>query len=166
MVAPVPVDNSSASAEGAERGDIVVSISLLDPDLPVAVAVADLDGFAPFNEAHGAAAGDAVLAAFERSLTEGLPAGALVAHVRGDEFAVALPDMSCEEALLALETIRADFGRAEPAPDNRTGSAPPSASPAWPTVSPPTNFSRPPTRHWSGRSESAATGSRSTSMSA
>ena len=56
----------------------------------VAVAVADLDGFGPFNEAHGAEAGDAVLASFERSLTGRRPAGALVAHVRGDEFAIAL----------------------------------------------------------------------------
>jgi diguanylate cyclase len=100
----------------ASLNGLAADVSLLDPDLPVAVAVADLDGFGPFNAAHGAGAGDAVLAAFERSLTERLPAGALVAHVRGDEFAVALPDMTCEEALLALEPIRADFARAEPAP--------------------------------------------------
>jgi diguanylate cyclase len=100
----------------ASLNQLAADIDLLDPDLPVAVAVADLDGFARFNDAHGAEAGDAVLAAFERSLTDRLPPGTLVAHVRGDEFAVALPDTTCEEALLALEVIRAEFARREPAP--------------------------------------------------
>ncbi len=103
------------SRAGSLNG-LAADVNLLDPDLPVAVAVADLDGFARFNEAHGAEAGDAVLAAFERLLTERLPRDALIAHVRGDEFAVALPDMACEEALLALEAIRADFARGESAP--------------------------------------------------
>jgi len=104
------------SSRAASLNGLAADISLIDPDLPVAVAVADLDGFGSFNEAHGNEAGDAVLASFERSLTEHLPPGALVAHVRGDEFAVALPDTTCEEALLALEPIRAGFASAEPAP--------------------------------------------------
>jgi diguanylate cyclase len=104
---------------------LAADINLLDPDLPVAVAMADLDGFGPFNEAHGAEAGDAILGLFERSLTDRLPAGALVAHVRGDEFAVALPDMTCEEALLALEAIRAEFAQAGHAtgPPDRVGAS-------------------------------------------
>jgi diguanylate cyclase len=95
---------------------LAAEINLLDPDLPVSVAVADLDGFGPLNAAHGTEAGDAVLGAFERSLATGLPEGALVAHSRGDEFAVALPDTSCEEALLALEAVRAGFAASEPLP--------------------------------------------------
>jgi diguanylate cyclase len=95
---------------------LAAEINLLDPDLPVSVAVADLDGFGPLNAAHGPEAGDAVLGAFERSLAAGLPQGALVAHSRGDEFAVALPDTSCEEALLALEAVRAGFAASEPLP--------------------------------------------------
>jgi diguanylate cyclase len=95
---------------------LAAEINLLDPDLPVAVAVTDLDRFGPLNEAHGTEAGDAVLGSFERSLTGRLPRGALVAHARGDEFAVALPDMSCEDALLVLEAARAEFAGREPAP--------------------------------------------------
>jgi diguanylate cyclase len=91
-------------------------INLLDPDLAVAVAVTDLDSFGPLNEAHGTEAGDSVLGSFERALTAGLGSRALVAHVRGDEFAAALPDMSCEEALLALERVRVEF-TARPAAD-------------------------------------------------
>lgn len=89
--------------------DLAAEINLLDPDLPVAVAVIDLDRFGPLNEAHGEKAGDEILGSFENSLTKGLAQGALVAHVRGDEFAVALPDSSCEEALLALDGVRAGY---------------------------------------------------------
>ncbi|HTS97885.1 MAG TPA: diguanylate cyclase [Streptosporangiaceae bacterium] len=103
-------------SQAATLNGLAADINLLDPDLPVAVAVADLDGFGRLNQAHGAEAGDAVLGAFEAALTGHLPAGALVAHVRGDEFAVALPDMTCEEALLALEQIRAGFAGREQAP--------------------------------------------------
>jgi len=102
---------------------LAAEVDLLDLDLPVSVAVLDLDGFGPLNERHGAAAGDAVLHSVERSLQAGLPAGALLAHVRGDEFAVALPDTSCEEALLALEPVRAEVSGREvaPGPDGRVG---------------------------------------------
>jgi diguanylate cyclase len=103
----------------ASLNQLAADIDLLDPDLPVAVAVADLDGFARFNDAHGPEAGDGVLAAFERTLATDLPPGTLVAHIRGDEFAVALPEMSPEEALIALEAIRAGFGGRELAPGSR-----------------------------------------------
>jgi diguanylate cyclase (GGDEF)-like protein len=96
--------------------ELTAQIDYLDPALPVAVAVTDLDRFAPLNEAHGPKAGDAVLESFERSLTGGLASDALIAHVRGDEFAIALPGMACEEALLALETVRAGFAGREAAP--------------------------------------------------
>ncbi len=95
---------------------LAAEINLLDPDLPVSVAVTDLDGFGPLNAEHGTEAGDAVLVSFEQSLSAGLPRGALIAHSRGDEFAVALPDTSCEEALLALEAVRASFTGSEPLP--------------------------------------------------
>jgi diguanylate cyclase (GGDEF)-like protein len=103
-------------SESLSLDALSVEINLLDPDLPIAVAVTDLDGFGPLNAAHGGDTGDAVLGSFERSLAAGLPSGALVAHVRGDEFAVGLPDMACEEALLVLEHIRAEFAAGEPAP--------------------------------------------------
>ncbi len=96
--------------------DLAAEIDLLDPDLPVAVALADLDQFGPLNEAHGTKTGDAVLARFESVLAVGLAPAARVAHVRGDEFAAMLPDTACEEALLALERVRAEVAGSEPAP--------------------------------------------------
>jgi diguanylate cyclase len=106
----------SYHSESLSLGGLSAEINLLDPHLPIAVAVIDLDGFAPLNELHGASTGDAILASFERSLAAGLPAGALIAHVHGDEFALGLPDMACEEALLVLDRVRAEFAGGEPAP--------------------------------------------------
>lgn len=95
---------------------LLAEVNLLDPDLPVAFAMLDLDEFEPVNTAHGLDVGDAVLAQFERSLRTGAPTGTLVAHVKGDEFAVALPDTSCEEALIALEAVRATVAGQPAAP--------------------------------------------------
>ena len=106
----------SYHSQAASLNGLAAEINLLDPGLPLAVAVTDLDGFGELNEAHGTEVGDAVLASFERSLTAGLPQSAFIAHARGDEFAIALPDMACEEALLVLEGVRVGFAGREPAP--------------------------------------------------
>ncbi len=96
--------------------DLGTEIDLLDPDLPVAVVLTDLDEFVVLNETHGTETGDVVLAGFERVLAAGLGAEGRVAHVRGDEFAAMLPDTAIEEALLTLEKVRAEVARSEPAP--------------------------------------------------
>jgi diguanylate cyclase len=96
--------------------DLGAEIDLLDPELPVAVVLTDLDEFVRLNEGHGAKTGDAVLAGFERVLTAGLGPAGRVAHVRGDEFAAMLPDTAIEEALLALEKVRVEVAGSEPAP--------------------------------------------------
>jgi diguanylate cyclase len=93
--------------------DLGAEIDLLEPDLPVAVVLTDLDEFVVLNEAHGMETGDAVLAGFESVLAAGLGPAGRVAHVRGDEFAAMLPDNAIEEALLALEKIRAEVAVSE-----------------------------------------------------
>jgi diguanylate cyclase len=95
---------------------LTAEVNLLSPDLPVAVAMVDLDSFGPLNDRLGVEVGDAVLTGFERLLTASLPPTSLVAHVHGDEFAAALPDAACEEALLALEAVRSGFAHREVAP--------------------------------------------------
>ena len=76
---------------------------------PVAVAIADLDGFAAVNESFGIAAATRGLAAWERTLTGSLPGDAVVARISGDEWAVALPGATAESALIVLEEIRSHF---------------------------------------------------------
>jgi len=89
-------------------------IDLLEPSSAVAVGALDLDGFGAINEAEGSAAGDALLGRCEDAVRSALPASALVAHVRGDEFAVAVPDVPPESLLIALEQARQRIAAAEP----------------------------------------------------
>ena len=84
-------------------------LAALEPDIPVAVAVIDIDRFDLINDREGFDAGDAVLRDVEDALLAGVPGGAVVAHVKGDEWLVALPDSSPEELLIVLDGIRRDL---------------------------------------------------------
>lgn len=72
----------------------------------VAVALTDLDRFAEINDEHGRRAGDAVLGSWDRILRGSLPTTAIVRRLGGDEYAVALPGSTSENALIVLEEIR------------------------------------------------------------
>jgi diguanylate cyclase len=84
----------------------VKQLDLVEPDLPLAVGVIDLDGFGALNESEGPERADAVLGEVERALVAGLPEQAIVGHVRGDEFCAAVPDAAPEELLIALDGVR------------------------------------------------------------
>lgn len=75
---------------------------------PFAVAVVDLDGFKQVNDLHGHLVGDDVLAEIGRRLVAHAPAGASVARMGGDEFALLLSEHDVEEVMaLAENTIDA-----------------------------------------------------------
>lgn len=66
----------------------------------------DLFDFRQVNDALGHAAGDAVLREAARRMESGLPAGASLARVGGDEFSILLPDCgNCDEVLLEVERL-------------------------------------------------------------
>lgn len=73
----------------------------------LAAIVLDVDRFKRVNDAHGHAAGDAVLAAVAARAAAALPAGGLLARLGGEEFAVLLPGAGLAEAADAAERIRA-----------------------------------------------------------
>lgn len=75
-------------------------------DGPVSICLADLDRFAAINAELGHDAGDAVLDAWVRVVGGSLPDDAVVVRHGGDEFAIALPGMSPENALIVLDEIR------------------------------------------------------------
>lgn len=77
----------------------------------VALCLTDLDAFGALNDELGRVAGDAVLAAWTRTLTGSLPDGSVVRRLGGDEYGVALPDTSAENALIVLEEIREHLAR-------------------------------------------------------
>jgi diguanylate cyclase (GGDEF)-like protein/PAS domain S-box-containing protein len=81
--------------------------------LPLTIAIADLDHFKRFNDAHGHPAGDVLLRQFADAASGAIRAGDTMARWGGEEFALALPDCDAEAAVAVLERIR----RALPGPE-------------------------------------------------
>jgi len=74
--------------------------------LPITVVVADIDGLKRCNDSIGHAAGDALIKATARVLTESFRAEDIIARIGGDEFAVLLPGVDLEQVKMALERVR------------------------------------------------------------
>src|SRR5687768_15636862 len=88
------------------------ALAALPTDVPLAVAAIDVDRFDLINDQEGFDAGDAVLRDVEDALLDGLPGGALLGHVKGDEWFAALPDATAEELLIVLDGIRRELAAA------------------------------------------------------
>ncbi len=73
--------------------------------LPLTFLLLDLDHFKVFNDSRGHQAGDVLLQEFAVAAAGCLRDGDLIARWGGEEFAVALPDCSQEEALQVAERI-------------------------------------------------------------
>lgn len=95
-----------------------MSAALQGPAARLAVLYLDLDRFKPINDTHGHAVGDRVLAAVADRLRRTLKLDQLAARVGGDEFVIAVPNLSedaleayCVQLLEAIEQpIRHDGG--------------------------------------------------------
>lgn len=72
---------------------------------PFAVMVLDLDHFKSVNDTYGHAAGDAVLVEVARRLAANLRQVDLVARVGGEEFLVAMPETTLDNARIAAERL-------------------------------------------------------------
>lgn len=73
---------------------------------PLALALADVDHFKQFNDAHGHPAGDAMLKAFAQVLVESTRLSDIVVRYGGEEFAVILPDTTGREAARMAERVQ------------------------------------------------------------
>jgi diguanylate cyclase (GGDEF)-like protein len=102
---------NTATLTVTERAEFLADLEglLRHGGAPVALALTDLDGFAAVNGSCGREAGDVVLAAWGRVLQANVPDGGSVARLRGDEFAVTLPGISAENAVVLLEEMRGHF---------------------------------------------------------
>lgn len=73
---------------------------------PCAVLALDIDRFKSVNDRFGHAVGDAVLAEVAARLSSALRPGDLIARIGGEEFLVALPDVTEGDALALAERLR------------------------------------------------------------
>jgi diguanylate cyclase (GGDEF)-like protein len=78
--------------------------------LPMAVLMLDVDHFKAFNDTHGHAAGDALLAAIGHALQSVTRSEDLVCRYGGEEFTVVLVETSPDEALVRANEIRSAIG--------------------------------------------------------
>jgi diguanylate cyclase (GGDEF)-like protein len=92
---------------------------------PVALGILDLDAFKQFNDRHGHVAGDRLLVAASRALTDSIRDTDLAARFGGDEFVVLLPEADASRAIACLERIRVRVAQARVAgaEDGATASA-------------------------------------------
>jgi diguanylate cyclase len=98
--------NRQAGAATVDIGALVARVDEFVGGGAVAVAMTDLDRFATLNETKGREAGDQVLQVWVDTLTGSLPDDAVVGRLGGDEFGIALPNTSVENALILFEEIR------------------------------------------------------------
>lgn len=75
-------------------------------ELPLCIAIGDIDFFKAVNDVHGHAQGDAVLVHVARRMERGLRSRDVLARLGGEEFGVVLPVRSAHEAGDILERIR------------------------------------------------------------
>jgi len=79
---------------------------VLDAEMPVCVAVLDLDGFKQVNDEHSYAHGDRVLQELAGILQRVCRRGDAVVRLGGDEFVIVLRDTSPNDARTALDRVR------------------------------------------------------------
>ncbi|MBJ7339813.1 PAS domain S-box protein [Mycolicibacterium sp.] len=85
-----------ALADGAVHGD-----------LRLVIAVVDLDNFKSYNDTHGHGVGDLLLRDFAAATRAALRPGDVFARWGGEEFVIALPGTTLDQAARILDRIRA-----------------------------------------------------------
>ena len=73
---------------------------------PLTIAIVDLDNFKAYNDTHGHVAGDAVLRTFASAARDTLRHDDVFARWGGEEFILALPGTTAEQAAVVLERVR------------------------------------------------------------
>ena len=78
-------------------------------ELPLAVAMIDIDNFKNINDTHGHDIGDVAIKEIKKILDKNLRASDLMARFGGEEFCILLEDISQENVAMLFEKIRKSF---------------------------------------------------------
>ena len=73
---------------------------------PLALMIVDIDYFSRVNQEHDLPGGDAVLVAFAACIRSAMRATDIACRRGGEEFAIVLPETTCEQAVAAYERLR------------------------------------------------------------
>jgi diguanylate cyclase (GGDEF)-like protein len=88
--------------------------------LPLTLVLIDIDHFKRVNDTYGHGAGDALLEALGRTMTEGLRASDAVFRIGGEEFALLMPNADAERAGSRVQALRERAARRHVLPDGRS----------------------------------------------
>lgn len=91
----------------ANRRGLIEAVATGSRNTVCSAVAVDLDGLKAVNDAHGHAAGDAVIAGFAAELRGAVRPGDVLARVGGDEFVVVLAGAGEEAAARWVERVRA-----------------------------------------------------------
>jgi diguanylate cyclase (GGDEF)-like protein len=78
---------------------------------PLALAMLDLDHFKRINDTYGHVTGDRVLKTFSSMLRQRLRGSDIIGRTGGEEFTVALPGVTQEQAFTIMDDIREAFAK-------------------------------------------------------
>jgi len=81
----------------------------LQPSRSISVLIVDVDDFKSVNETFGSELGDQLLGAVGARLEQIIPADAIAARLRSDEFAILLPNTTIGQASILAESIMHRF---------------------------------------------------------
>ena len=73
---------------------------------PLALMIVDIDHFSRVNQEHDLPGGDAVLVAFAACIRSAMRATDIACRRGGEEFAIVLPETTCDQAVAAYERLR------------------------------------------------------------
>jgi diguanylate cyclase (GGDEF)-like protein len=93
----------------ATKSRLKAMVAQMPPHGSLTVAMVDIDHFKAVNDTYGHPVGDQVIRGLAWLLKGRLRSVDLIGRYGGEEFLVALPDVSAEQAKAVIDRIRADF---------------------------------------------------------